>query len=220
MGLVSRCLPIGIDVTGEITLRFPCARNHVSCLAQALEWQDYFLFAAKSLDEIGKFPAQDFGYTYGERSAVQAVGGSRWTIRRHEAILEPHLLHLVCSRESNLLSVKFLCDPHMFSHTTGQRLLNEWMALLQDAAINPDQRIDRLQMLDEDEVEELLVRLNDTVSPYPEMQCFHELFEEQVLRTPDAAAVRFDTVNLTYRELNERADSLAANLAEYGVGPE
>src|ERR1700739_4962984 len=52
------------------------------------------------------------------------------------------------------------------------------------------------------------------------MKYIHELFETQVERTPDAVAVVFEERNLTYRELNRRADGLAQQLRALGVGPD
>ena len=56
--------------------------------------------------------------------------------------------------------------------------------------------------------------------PSIQRRCLHELFEEQVAQTPDAVAVVFEDQQLTYRELNARADQLAHHLQHLGVGPE
>ena len=61
---------------------------------------------------------------------------------------------------------------------------------------------------------------NQTEVAYPKDRCLHELFEEQVERTPDAVAVAFEDEQLTYRELNERANQLAHHLQKLGVGPD
>ena len=61
---------------------------------------------------------------------------------------------------------------------------------------------------------------NRTEVPYPKDHCLHELFEEQVERTPDAVAVAFQDRQLTYRQLNERANQLARHLQGLGVGPD
>ena len=61
---------------------------------------------------------------------------------------------------------------------------------------------------------------NDTKTDYPKDQCIHELFETQVEKTPDTIALVFEDQQLTYRELNNRANQLARYLKKLGVGPE
>ncbi len=65
-----------------------------------------------------------------------------------------------------------------------------------------------------------LFEWNNTACDYPRDKCVHELFEEQVTRTPDAVAVVFEDQSLTYAELNARANQLAHHLQSLGVGPE
>ena len=67
---------------------------------------------------------------------------------------------------------------------------------------------------------QLLVEWNDTQTNYPADQCIHHLFEEQVERSPDTTAAVFDDKQVTYRELNQRANQLAHHLQTLGVGPE
>jgi amino acid adenylation domain-containing protein len=66
----------------------------------------------------------------------------------------------------------------------------------------------------------LLVEWNDTQASYHQDLCIHQLFEAQVERSPDAIAVVFKEKQLTYRELNARANCLAHYLRVVGVGPE
>ena len=61
---------------------------------------------------------------------------------------------------------------------------------------------------------------NDTQRDYPRDSCIHELFADQVARTPDAVAVAFRSQTLTYRELERRADAVARRLRGLGVGPD
>jgi amino acid adenylation domain-containing protein len=67
---------------------------------------------------------------------------------------------------------------------------------------------------------QILVEWNDTQTDYPSDKCIHHLFEEQVERYPDNIAVVFSNEQLTYRELNQRANQLAHHLQTLGVGPE
>ena len=64
-----------------------------------------------------------------------------------------------------------------------------------------------------------MVEWNDTKTDYPKDKCIHELFEEQVERSPDAMAVVFEDQQLTYRELNNRANQLAHYLQRLGSAP-
>lgn len=70
------------------------------------------------------------------------------------------------------------------------------------------------------EAEQLLMKWNATQTSFPIEKCIHQLFEEQVERTPEAVAVLFGDERLTYRELNQRANQLARYLQRGGVGPE
>jgi amino acid adenylation domain-containing protein len=70
------------------------------------------------------------------------------------------------------------------------------------------------------EMRQLLVEWNDTQAEFPSDKCVHELFEEQVERTPEAAAVVHEERGLNYGELNARANQLAHYLRELGVKPD
>jgi non-ribosomal peptide synthetase component F len=65
-----------------------------------------------------------------------------------------------------------------------------------------------------------LVEWNDTARDYQHRSCIHELFEEQVARTPEQTAVVFEEEKVSYQELNKRANRLAHQLRSLGVGPE
>src|SRR6266436_5511291 len=64
------------------------------------------------------------------------------------------------------------------------------------------------------------INANRQKRDYPLDKCIHQLFEEQVERTPEAVAVVFEDQRLTYRELNVRANQLGHHLRSLGVGPE
>src|SRR5207244_697160 len=85
---------------------------------------------------------------------------------------------------------------------------------------HPDQGASQMPMLTDAERHQLLFEWNNTDADFPKNKCLHELFDEQVEKTPDAIAVTFEGRRLTYRELNARANQLARRLQELGVGPE
>src|SRR5260370_22920270 len=91
--------------------------------------------------------------------------------------------------------------------------------LLQGIAADPTQRVSELPLLTQAERSQLLAEWNDTVARIPDA-CIHELFEAQVERSPNAVAVVFRTHQLTYAELNHKANHLAHYLRALGVGPD
>src|SRR4029077_6105514 len=84
----------------------------------------------------------------------------------------------------------------------------------------PGRPVRELDVLPAAERTLLLSTWNETEAPYPRDQCIHELFEVQVARSPDAIALVQDDIELSYAELNQRANQLAHLLIEKGVGPD
>ncbi|KAF9566389.1 hypothetical protein EC968_003794 [Mortierella alpina] len=82
---------------------------------------------------------------------------------------------------------------------------------------NPKMPVAKLNVLPAEERTLLLDTWNDNAEDYPEHLCLHQLFEQQVERTPDALAVVCGDKSLTYRELNARSNGLAHHLVELGV---
>ncbi len=114
----------------------------------------------------------------------------------------------------------FEYSTDLFDHSTIERMVGHFQTLLKGIVADPDQRISDLPILTEMERHQLLFEWNDTAADYPKSKCIHDLFEEQAERTPNAVAVTLDRHQLTYRELNARANQLAHHLRGLGVGPE
>ncbi|WP_308201406.1 non-ribosomal peptide synthetase [Sphaerisporangium perillae] len=112
-------------------------------------------------------------------------------------------------------SLEYATD--LFDADTAISLTERLTRLIDAVAADPDRRIAEVDLLSEDEHKQLAGG-NATVAPIPE-QTFQELFEAQVARTPDARALVYGDLTLTYAELNERANRLAHLLMERG-GPQ
>ncbi|TCO55608.1 non-ribosomal peptide synthetase [Actinocrispum wychmicini] len=109
----------------------------------------------------------------------------------------------------------------LYTSDTIDRLLESFSTVLAGALAVPDEPITTLPVLSEAQRHRMLHEWNDTASPFADGAVVHELFERQVDQTPDAVAVVFeDEIQLTYRELDERANQLAHHLRALGVGPE
>ncbi len=118
------------------------------------------------------------------------------------------------------LSVLWRYNTDLFDVTTISRMSGHFQTLLEAIVSDPEQRLSDLPMLTAVEHRQLLVEWNDTERDYPKVKCLHELIEAQVERTPDAVALVFEDKQLTYRELNSRANQLAHYLRELGIGPD
>jgi amino acid adenylation domain-containing protein len=105
----------------------------------------------------------------------------------------------------------------LFDPATVKRMVEHFERVLSAVITDPEQRIGGLNLIGESERRQLLSEWNDTAANYPQDKCLHQLFEEQVERTPEAPAIVFDEQQLTYRELDERANQLAHHLRRLGV---
>ena len=119
-----------------------------------------------------------------------------------------------------LFSVRLQYNPELYSRHAINRFFDHYCALLKGISENQDLLPHEYSIVTESEKHRLLVDYNATQAEYPKDKCIHHLFAEQVERTPEAVAVVFEDQELTYRELNARANRLARSLVEQGAGPE
>ena len=108
----------------------------------------------------------------------------------------------------------------LFEAATIERYLGYFRRLLKAMVADERQAVDRLAILQGEERHRILYEWNDTAVKYPSDKSVHELFEEQVTRTPEATAVVFEEASLNYRELNRRANQLGHYLRKLGVKPD
>ncbi|WP_164779829.1 condensation domain-containing protein, partial [Paenibacillus kobensis] len=118
------------------------------------------------------------------------------------------------------LTFKIMYDPGKYGTEEIRTLLGRMEQLLQQMTANPKQKISQLSVVDEEEKRLVIETFNDTATEYPRGKTVVELFEEQVLQTPDHIAVVFEDAQLTYEQLNEKANQLAYKLRKLGVKPD
>jgi amino acid adenylation domain-containing protein len=128
-------------------------------------------------------------------------------------------LNVMIEPDKELL-VKIMYDVGRFEAPTVRRILSHFQQLLESTVTNCEATLDELEMLTAVERNELLTEWRGHSTAYPRESCIHELFEAQAQRAPEEVAVVFGERELTYRELNERANQLAHYLRELGVGPD
>jgi amino acid adenylation domain-containing protein len=129
-------------------------------------------------------------------------------------------LSLEVVESSNGLNCSFNYPRALFDPDTIRRMAQHFQNLLEGIVGHPQQRLSALPLLREAERRQLLIDWNNTAKQYPKNQCLHELFEAQVERTPDSAAVICGNQRLTYRELDERSNQVGRYLRKRGVKPD
>ncbi|HYU31756.1 MAG TPA: amino acid adenylation domain-containing protein, partial [Thermoanaerobaculia bacterium] len=127
-------------------------------------------------------------------------------------------LALQAAEEGIAGGIEYATD--LFDAATIRRLAGHLGVLLESAAADPSRRLGDLPLLTEAEERQALEEWNATAAPYPTDRGLHELFEDQARRTPEAVAVLWGHERVTYAELDERAERVAAWLREQGLKPE
>ena len=114
------------------------------------------------------------------------------------------------------ISATFEYSTDLFNRDRIERMVGHFQTLLEGIVANPDQPISTLPLLTESERHQILVEWNDTAADYPRDKCIHELFEEQVDRTPDAIAVEVRRKAANLPGTKRRANQTSALLAVVG----
>ncbi len=118
------------------------------------------------------------------------------------------------------VKIRFMYNALNYDQTDIERLHGHFVNLLEQTLLNPNVRVEELELVTAAEKQQITGEFNDTSSAYPDNQTIHKLFEEQAERTPDHIAVALGHQTLTYRELNETANRLARTLWDAGVKPD
>ncbi|WP_164003101.1 condensation domain-containing protein, partial [Pyxidicoccus caerfyrddinensis] len=129
-------------------------------------------------------------------------------------------LMLIAAEDPKGLRLTAEYSTDLFDERTVARLLGHFHTLLQGVAARPEARLSELPLMDEAERHQLLQAWNAIKADAPPEVAVHTLIEAQVERTPDAVALVFGEEQLTYRQLDARANQLAHHLRALHVGPE
>jgi hypothetical protein len=195
-------------------------REAGAALARAEEWQEYFSWEQLA-DEAG-WPTGDlapFAFSWSEWPETTAAAGVHFRLLRRWTVTERFKMELAALRLGEALVLELRYDAALFAVTDVRRLAARLVALLESALHEPETRLLDLDVLSAVERHQLLVEWNATRAPISSGETLAQRFREQAARTPDADAVSFQGVSLTFREVQERAALLARNLRALGAGP-
>jgi amino acid adenylation domain-containing protein/non-ribosomal peptide synthase protein (TIGR01720 family) len=111
-------------------------------------------------------------------------------------------------------------NADLFDDATAARMADHFRTLIESGAANPQCPVADLQLMSLAESERLLVEWNDTAGEFSTCRLIHDLFAAHAERSPDSIAVSDERQQLSYGQLNERADRLTGHLRLLGIGPE
>jgi amino acid adenylation domain-containing protein len=225
MGLFNNTLPIRISI-GEEGVVASVRKTH-ALLAYLLRHEHASLALAQRCSAVSA-PAPLFSSIFNYRHSVDAdQAPSIETLRAWDGIRR-----LRIEERTNyplVLSVSDLGEAFSLNAQTLASIGPERVCALMQTALAslvqalehaPDSAVRALSVLPASERHQLLYAWNATQAEFPADTCVHELFEQQVAKSPDAIAVVFEDQQLSYAELNRRANRLAHYLRERGVGPD
>ena len=151
---------------------------------------------------------------------VPGLPGLTAHLRQVNDLMAQFDLSLAVTEEENKLSCALEYNADLFDDETIKRMSGHYQTLLENIVITPQCRIAELPLLTTAEKQQLLTTWNATSRAYPHDQCFNELFEQQVARTPHNRAAVCGNDCFTYEQLEKRANALAAILIKHQVGPD
>ena len=160
------------------------------------------------------------GVALGEAGARMEVAGLSLETMAQEPRGAPVDLTLMIADGDTALTGSLQYNSDLFDEATIRRMIEHYRNVLSGIVADPAQRIRSLPLIGAGERRQLLVEWNATAAGYPLEGCLDELFEAQAERNPDAVALVFEGDQLTYGELNRRANQLARHLRTLGVGPD
>jgi hypothetical protein len=181
---------------------------------EATEWQDYFELGQTADGAANYFT---FGYEYAELPPAQTARNVQVSVFRQHSVIERFRLQLTSTSNSEL---EFEYDEAAFSEVTVSHIAKQFQTLLVAALTNPEGLVDELEIVSDAEYQQIVFTWNQSQREYDLNHCLHQLFEEQAKIIPATPAVVYKDSQLTFQQLNERANQLAHYLQAQGVGPE
>ncbi len=226
LGLFARYLPLDCLIAGDQA--FVAALQELDQATQELhKWQDYFSWEQLTDAQKRAIGAQflPFGFEWTELPAAEQFADLTYTIFKQASCSEPFVAKLACERSTAGVQVALLYDAQHCAIENIQQLALALPAVIEAVISNPAAASDTLALLGSEERCRVVTEFNQTQVDYAPELCLHQLFEQQVERTPDLPAVLFDGEaelyeSLTYLQLDQRANQLAHYLRGLGVGPE
>jgi amino acid adenylation domain-containing protein/non-ribosomal peptide synthase protein (TIGR01720 family) len=214
-----------LDLSGGPSFRELLQRTRATTLEAMANSDLPFEFLLNKLQaerDPSRAPLVDSSYAFGnDHKKPQAPAGTT-SVEEFDAFYQSGWLDVNLGVNDNtdyaVVVFDYLVD--LFLHSTGERMLLHFQRLFEQATADPGRRLSDFALINDRERQQILTDWNDTAAPYPSTQTIQSCFAAQVSRAENAVALRSSQAELTYGELNQRANHLAHRLISTGVKPE
>lgn len=221
LGLLAKYLPIDSHLD-DTTLLSDVLNQIDESTHNAWKWQEAF-----NWEQVAGVTEQNLGscffpYSFEFREQPDHYTGAdvSFSIDQQYACIEPFKVKLSYLKRNDTLVTEFHYDANLFQDAEMERLARYVQTLLTSVIAKPDVTIGELDILSPSDRYQLLVEFNNTQTDYSKQLCIHQFIEQQAIETPDSIAVSIETQQLTYAQLNTRANQLAHHLQSLGVSAE
>ena len=215
LGPLSKVLPLSYHLEAEF--KFSEILKEVNKLVNnAREWQEYFTWQ----ENVNLESFCPVGFEFEKYPENYSAGNLLFSLDQQYSCIDKFKIKLTCLQKNDTLIAQFYFDSQLYDLHDIQILSEQFQNLLSSAIENSESSIGRLNILDNHQRQQLLIEFNNTQKQYSQYKCVHQLFEAQAIKTPNNIAVVCDSEQLTYSELNSKADLLANHLKQLGVKPD
>jgi amino acid adenylation domain-containing protein len=219
LGLLSKYVPIQCQLDEQLPFSQLLQQVHQAD-SDACKWQEYFHWDDFISKEEETLPFLPISFEFKQVDNQSCNAGISFSIYKHYSCISKFKIKLSCLQKNDEINLQLYYDASLYDVTDLKRIAEYFETSLISAVKNPELTIGELELLKDATRQQLLIDFNDTSADYFSDKCIHQLFEEQAARTPDQIALVFENQQLTYKELNERANQLANYLQKRGVKPE
>jgi amino acid adenylation domain-containing protein/non-ribosomal peptide synthase protein (TIGR01720 family) len=221
LGLLAKYIPVRGNLQenckfSEIWQQLDKTASDVYQLQETFSWEEIVAGEGNSR-ELSFLP---FAFDFVAQPTKYLADNVSFSIQKQYSCIERFKVKLSCWHWGDSLAANLYYDASLFDEKDIERLAEQFQTLLASAINNPETAIAQLEILSPQERQQLLVEFNHTKSDLPPYQSIIDWFEAQVNTTPDNVAVVFEKQQLTYQELNDKANKIAHHLASLGVQPE
>ena len=221
IGFLAKYIPVSVNLSSnskfsEIIKQLEENINEIQQWQDSFSWEE-FVGINETNAESSFLP---FAFDFNSQTVKYFADDVSFSIFKQYACIDKFKVKLSCQERDNSLLAELHYDASLFEREDIENLAIQLNTLLSSAINNPANAISQLEILSLNQRQKILVDFNATQTNYSHNQCIHELIEQQAAITPNNLAVVFENQELTYAQLNARANQLAHHLKTLGVGAE